>query len=105
MGWWVSPVENREVRVRDRESQTSELSGGKHSMLGTLEMTGRYTGYTGIDSKSLCWVYQVTGQHMENIPAVTGEYTQGRQVSTAQYIGYTGQKRTVNRAHTGHWKT
>ena len=27
------------------ESQTSEVSGGRHSMLGILEMTGQYIGY------------------------------------------------------------
>ena len=49
------------VRVRDRESQTSELSGERDSMLGIPKMTGEYTGIG--DTVCLQCLLAMTGEH------------------------------------------
>ena len=47
------------VRVRDRESQTSELSGGGHSILGNI---GGHSILGNIGGQSILGIYLSVGQ-------------------------------------------
>ena len=101
-------VENRGVRVRDRESQTSELSGERHSCRVYRRWQESILDiHTGIDSTD-CWVYQVTWQCIENDGGDRRVYTGYTGIEstvclvyhiTWQCLGYTSSKRRVCRVY------